>query len=100
MSCPGVLSGASRVRYAGEPIAGVAAETAYAAEGALAAIMVAYEKLPAVVDQEAAIKEGARAFTTRCRVTLPSDFTVPAAMLRGSSLRPTLSSDGVSPTTA
>src|SRR5215475_1243007 len=48
-----------RVRYAGEPIAGVAAETAHAAEDALAAITVAYEKLPAVVDQEAAIKEGA-----------------------------------------
>src|SRR6266568_7509046 len=48
-----------RVRYAGEPIAAVAAETAHAAEGALAAITVAYEKLPAVVDQEAAINEGA-----------------------------------------
>src|SRR5262249_60313867 len=48
-----------RVRYAGEPIAAVAAETAHAAERALAAITVAYEKLPAVVDQEAAIKQGA-----------------------------------------
>jgi carbon-monoxide dehydrogenase large subunit len=37
----------------------VAAETAHAAEDALAAITVAYENLPAVVDQEAAIKEGA-----------------------------------------
>ncbi len=48
-----------RVRYAGEPIAAVAAETAHAAGDALAAITVAYEKLPAVVDQEAAITEGA-----------------------------------------
>src|SRR4030095_11518156 len=32
-----------RARYAGEPIAGVAAETAHAAEDALAAITVAYE---------------------------------------------------------
>src|SRR5215470_9007417 len=48
-----------RVRYAGEPIAAVAAETAHAASDALAAITVAYEKLPAVVDQEAAIKERA-----------------------------------------
>ena len=48
-----------RVRYAGEPIAVVAAETAHAASDALAAITVAYEKLPAVVDQEAAIKESA-----------------------------------------
>lgn len=48
-----------RVRYAGEPIAAVAAETAHAAEDALAAIDVAYEELPAVVDQEAAMQEGA-----------------------------------------
>jgi aerobic carbon-monoxide dehydrogenase large subunit len=48
-----------RVRYAGEPIAAVAAETAHAAEDALAAITVAYENLPAIVDQEAATKEGA-----------------------------------------
>jgi carbon-monoxide dehydrogenase large subunit len=48
-----------RVRYAGEPIAAVAAETAHVAEDALAAITVAYERLPAVVDQEAALQEGA-----------------------------------------
>src|SRR6266536_3737123 len=44
-----------RVRYAGEPIAAVAAETTHAAEDALAAITIAYEKLPTVADQEAAI---------------------------------------------
>src|SRR5262249_36948046 len=59
-----------RVRYAGEPIAVVAAETAHAAESALAAIKVAYEKLPAVVDQEAAIKEGA----PRLHDTVPSNI--------------------------
>ena len=48
-----------RVRYVGEPIAAVAAETTHAAEDALAAITVAYEPLPAVADQEAAIEEGA-----------------------------------------
>ena len=48
-----------RVRYAGEPVAAVAAETAHAAEDALAAIVVAYETLPAVTDQEAATVEGA-----------------------------------------
>src|SRR5262247_4092330 len=48
-----------RVRYAGEPIAAVAAETAHAAEEALAAITVTYEKLPAVADQEVAMKEDA-----------------------------------------
>ncbi len=48
-----------RVRYAGEPIAAVAAETAHAADDALAAIAVVYETLPAVAEQEAAIKDGA-----------------------------------------
>jgi len=48
-----------RVRYVGEPVAAVAAETAHAADDALAGITVAYERMPAVVDQEAAIKEGA-----------------------------------------
>src|SRR5499426_1468415 len=48
-----------RVRYTGEPIAAVGAETAHAAEEALAAITVTYEKLPAVADQEVAMKEDA-----------------------------------------
>src|SRR5262245_43733566 len=48
-----------RVRYAGEPIAAVAADTAEAAADALAGITVAYEPLPAVADQEAAMAEGA-----------------------------------------
>src|SRR5581483_10772110 len=48
-----------RIRYAGEPVAAVAAETAVAAEDALAAITVACEKLPPVADQEAATGEGA-----------------------------------------
>jgi carbon-monoxide dehydrogenase large subunit len=48
-----------RVRYVGEPIAAVAAETALAAEYALAGIAVSYEVLPAVADQEAAIEPGA-----------------------------------------
>jgi aerobic carbon-monoxide dehydrogenase large subunit len=48
-----------RVRYVGEPVAAVAADTAAAAEDALAAITVAYEPLPAVADQETAMEEGA-----------------------------------------
>jgi carbon-monoxide dehydrogenase large subunit len=48
-----------RVRYVGEPIAVVAAETTHAAEDALAEISVTYERLPAVVEQESAIAEGA-----------------------------------------
>src|SRR5215469_2963704 len=59
-----------RVRYAGEPIAAVAAETTHAAEGALGAITVAYEKLPTIVDQEAAIKAGA----PRLHDTVPSNI--------------------------
>jgi aerobic carbon-monoxide dehydrogenase large subunit len=48
-----------RVRYVGEPIAAVAAETPHAADDALAAVTVRHENLPAVADQEAAIGEGA-----------------------------------------
>src|SRR5262245_45008872 len=48
-----------RVRYVGEPIVAVAAETVYAAEDALARIKVTYEPVPAVVDQEAAMEDGA-----------------------------------------
>src|SRR5262250_665443 len=48
-----------RLRYAGEPVAAVSAATAHAAEDALAAITVTYEKLPAVADQEVAMKEDA-----------------------------------------
>jgi carbon-monoxide dehydrogenase large subunit len=48
-----------RVRYVGQPIAAVAAETVHAAEDALEAMRVEYARLAAVVDQESAIKEGA-----------------------------------------
>jgi aerobic carbon-monoxide dehydrogenase large subunit len=48
-----------RVRYSGEPIAVVAAETVYTADDALAQIRVTYEQLSAVTDQEAAMQEGA-----------------------------------------
>jgi carbon-monoxide dehydrogenase large subunit len=48
-----------RVRYVGEPIAAVAAETAYAAADALTGITVTYAELTAVADQEAATEERA-----------------------------------------
>src|SRR5262252_964748 len=48
-----------RVRYAGEPVVAVAAETIYAAEDALSQIKVTYEQLAAVADQEAAMQDGA-----------------------------------------
>jgi carbon-monoxide dehydrogenase large subunit len=45
-----------RVRYAGEPVAAVAAVDRATAEDALEKISVAYEPLPAVVDPEAALQ--------------------------------------------
>jgi CO/xanthine dehydrogenase Mo-binding subunit len=48
-----------RVRYIGEPVAAVAAETEVAAQGALEKIRVRYEELPGVFDPREAIKEGA-----------------------------------------
>jgi carbon-monoxide dehydrogenase large subunit len=47
-----------RVRYAGEPVAVVVAESAPAAADAAEAIRVDYEPLPAVVDPEAALEPG------------------------------------------
>jgi CO/xanthine dehydrogenase Mo-binding subunit len=48
-----------KVRYVGEGVAVVAAESRYLAEDALALIDVEYEPLPAVVDPEAALADGA-----------------------------------------
>src|SRR5262245_13892183 len=49
----------NKIRYVGEPVAAVAAETLEIAEEALALIPVNYEELPAVVGIEAATKAGA-----------------------------------------
>jgi carbon-monoxide dehydrogenase large subunit len=46
-----------RVRYAGEPVAAVVAESAYIARDALDLIEVEYDPLPAVVDPEKALKK-------------------------------------------
>ena len=48
-----------RVRYAGQPVAAVAATTREAAEAALAAIEIVYEPLPAILDLDAALAPGA-----------------------------------------
>jgi len=66
---PGLLAGKilrdmpvlcwDRVRYVGDRVAAVAAETAAAAEEALALIEVDYEQLPAVFDVEEAMKPDA-----------------------------------------
>ena len=47
------------VRYVGEPVAAVVAETLLDAEEAVARIDVRYEELPAVLDAEAALEPGA-----------------------------------------
>ena len=48
-----------RVRFAGEPVAIICAEDPYIAEDAAALVEVLYERLDAVVDPEAAAREGA-----------------------------------------
>ena len=48
-----------RIRYVGEPVAAVAAETELQAQEALQKIHVVYEELPAVFDPREAILEGA-----------------------------------------
>ena len=48
-----------KVRYVGEPVAAVAAETKEQAEDAAAAVLVEYEALPAVIDPYEASKPGA-----------------------------------------
>ena len=48
-----------KVRYVGEPIAAVLADSRYIAEDAAGLIEIEYEVLPAVVDPEAAINPGA-----------------------------------------
>jgi xanthine dehydrogenase molybdenum-binding subunit len=47
------------VRYVGEPVAAIAAETDAAAREAVAALDVEYHRLPAVVDLEQAVADGA-----------------------------------------
>src|SRR5688572_24835417 len=48
-----------RVRFMGERIAAVAAETLEQAENALELVQIEYEELPAVFDPESALQEGA-----------------------------------------
>ena len=49
----------SKVRYVGDRVAAVAAETADIAEHALSLIEVRYESLPAILDADEAMREGA-----------------------------------------
>ncbi len=56
---------AARIRYAGQPVAGIAAVDEQVLDDALALIEVEYEVLPHVVDIESALAEGAPAVTGR-----------------------------------
>jgi len=62
-----------RVRYVGEPVAVVVAESRYLAEDALDLIEVDYEPLPMVVDIEAATAEGAPVLHERVGSNVVSD---------------------------
>ena len=55
-----------RVRWAGQPVAAVAASTPEIAEAALQLIDVDYEELPAVFDPEQAMQDGAPADPRPC----------------------------------
>src|SRR5947209_859959 len=55
----GYVLAKDKVRYVGDAVAAVVAETRYQAYDALEAIQVDYEPLPVVVDAEEATKEGA-----------------------------------------
>jgi aerobic carbon-monoxide dehydrogenase large subunit len=48
-----------KVRYVGEPIVGVIAQSRYQAEDALESVDIGFEPLPVVVDPEQAVQEGA-----------------------------------------
>ncbi len=48
-----------KVRYVGEPVVGVVAESRYQAEDALELIAIDYEPLPVVIDPEQAVQSGA-----------------------------------------
>lgn len=61
MGMPGAgnVLATDKVRFVGDPVAAVVAETAYQAQDALAGIAVDYHPLPAVMDAEEAPREGA-----------------------------------------
>lgn len=62
-----------KVRYAGEPVAVVIAESRYLAEDALELLEADYEPLPAVVDIESAAAEGAPVLHERVGSNVVSD---------------------------
>src|SRR5439155_19414680 len=57
--CPQPLLAQNRVRYVGDPVAFVVAETLHQAKDAAELIAVEYEPVPAVISAEAALAPGA-----------------------------------------
>ena len=55
----GTVLAVDRVRYVGDPVAAVVAETPYQARDAIEAITVTYHELPVVIDPRAAVRDGA-----------------------------------------
>ncbi len=71
-----------KVRYVGDAVAVVVATDRYAAADALEAVEVDYEPLPAVLDMEAALADGARSSTTTSARTSASPTTRSTATTR------------------
>jgi carbon-monoxide dehydrogenase large subunit len=78
-TCTQVPLAKDKVRYAGEPLAMVVADSRYLAEDAAAAIAVDIAPLPAVVDLEAALSDGA----ARLHEHLPSNLAAHVHQQKG-----------------
>jgi CO/xanthine dehydrogenase Mo-binding subunit len=64
------------VRYSGEPVAVIVAESRYAAEDAAELVDVTYEPLACVVDADVALEEGATVLHERAGTNLAAEFTI------------------------
>ena len=84
-ACTQVPLAKDKLRHVGEPIAMVVAESRYLAEDALDDIVVEAEPLPAVVDLEAGLAEGA----PRVHDHLPSNLAAHAVQRKGDYARAT-----------
>ena len=78
-ACTQVPLAKDKLRHVGEPLAMVVAESRYVAEDALDDIVVDAEPLPAVVDLEAALRDGAQ----RVHEHLPSNVAAHAEQRKG-----------------
>ena len=65
-----------KVRYVGEPIAAVVAESRYAAQDGVAALGISYDPLDAVPDAHAAVASGAPRLHDQIAGNIAADFTV------------------------